>query len=201
MAIEKLKSHKSPGIDQILAFFLKKGVEQFAVRSINVLLQFGIRRNCLRRGRSRLLCLCIRRAIKEIVLFNRGRAAITKLNSILWDRDVTPKTKTHIYHAVVKSTITYAAETWCLKAKTVAKLNSTEMDFWRHSARISRKEKIRNNVIKQKMNVTRSLLEDIKSKQLKWYGHVQRMEEGRLPKEVMKWSPPGRRKRGRPKLT
>jgi hypothetical protein len=27
------------------------------------------------------------------------------------------------------------------------------------------------------------------------------MEEGRLPKEVMKWRPPGRRKRGRPELT
>jgi hypothetical protein len=27
------------------------------------------------------------------------------------------------------------------------------------------------------------------------------MEEGRLPKEVMKWRPPGRRKRERPKLT
>jgi hypothetical protein len=27
------------------------------------------------------------------------------------------------------------------------------------------------------------------------------MEEGRLPKQVMKWNPPGRRKRGRPKLT
>jgi hypothetical protein len=24
------------------------------------------------------------------------------------------------------------------------------------------------------------------------------MEEGRLPKDVMKWRPPGRRKRGRP---
>ena len=68
-----------------------------------------------------------------------------------------------------------AAETWCLKAKTVAKLNSTEIDFWRRSARISRKDKIRNNIIKQKMNVTRSLslLEDIKTKQLKLYGHVQ----------------------------
>jgi hypothetical protein len=74
----------------------------------------------------------------------RGRAAISKLNSFLWDRDVTPKTKTHIYHAIVKSTITYAAETWCLQAKTIAKLVSTEMDFWRRSARISRKEKIRN---------------------------------------------------------
>ena len=27
------------------------------------------------------------------------------------------------------------------------------------------------------------------------------MEDGRLPKEVMKWRPPGRRKRGRSKLT
>jgi len=132
---------------------------------------------------------------------NRGRAAITKLNSILWDRDVTLKTKTRIYHAIVKSTITYAAETWCLKAKTVAKLNSTEMDFWRRSARISRKDKIRNTIIKTKMNVVTSLLDDIKTKQLQWYGHVQRMEEGSLPKEVMEWRPPGKRKRGRPKLT
>jgi len=44
------------------------------------------------------------------------------------------------------------------------------------------------------------LIDDIKTKQLLWYGHVQRMEEGRLPKEVTKWCPPGRRKRGRPKL-
>jgi hypothetical protein len=48
---------------------------------------------------------------------NRGRAAITKLNSILWGRDVNPKTKTHIYHAIVKSTITYATETGCLKVQ------------------------------------------------------------------------------------
>jgi len=119
----------------------------------------------------------------------------------LWDRDVTSKTKTYIYHAIVKSTITYAAETWRLKEKRVTKLNSTEMDFRRRSARISRKDKIRNTIIKQKMNVTRSLLDDIKTKQLQWYGHVQRMEEGRLTKEVMKWRPPGGRKRGRLKLT
>ena len=58
------------------------------------------------------------------------------------------------------------------------------MDFWRRSARISTKDKIRNNIIKQKMNVTRSLLEDIKTKQLKWYGHVQRMEEGDCQKKL-----------------
>jgi hypothetical protein len=41
----------------------------------------------------------------------------------------------------------------------------------------------------------------IKTKQMQWYGHVQRMGEGRLSKEVLKWRPSGRRKRGRPKLT
>jgi hypothetical protein len=80
---------------------------------------------------------------------NKGRAVITKLNGILWGRNVTPKTKTHVYHTILKSTIPYAAETWCLKAKMLAKLNSTEMDFWRRSARLSRKDKIRKTIIKQ----------------------------------------------------
>ena len=57
----------------------------------------------------------------EIDRINEGRAVISQLNGILWDRDMTPKTKTHIYHAVVKSTVTYAAETWFLKAKTTGK--------------------------------------------------------------------------------
>jgi hypothetical protein len=65
---------------------------------------------------------------------------------------------------------------------------------------MSRKDKIRNTITKQKMNVTRSLLDDNETKQRQWYGHVQRMEEGRLPKEVMKWRPPGRT-RSRPKHT
>jgi hypothetical protein len=55
--------------------------------------------------------------------------------------------------------------------------------------------------IKQRTNITRSLLDDIKSKQFQWHGHVQRIKNERLPKEVMKWRPPERRKRGRPKLT
>jgi len=35
--IEKLKSHKSPGIDQIPAELIKAGVRQFAVRFMNLL--------------------------------------------------------------------------------------------------------------------------------------------------------------------
>ena len=63
------------------------------------------------------------------------------------------------------------------------------------------KKYFRRQKVKQKVNVTRSLLDDIKTKQLQWYGHIQRMDEGRWPRKVMKWRPLGRRKRGRPKLT
>ena len=52
LAIEKLKSHKSPGIDQITEELFKAGVSKFAVRFINLSLLFGIRRNCLESGRS-----------------------------------------------------------------------------------------------------------------------------------------------------
>jgi hypothetical protein len=69
------------------------------------------------------------------------------------------------------------------------------------STRIPGKDKIRNTTIKKIMNVTRSLLDDIKTKQLQWYEHVRKMEERRVPKEVLKWRSPGRRKRGRPTLT
>ena len=48
-------------------------------------------------------------------------------------------------------------ETWRLKAKKLAKLNFTEIDFWRRSARISR-----NTIIKQKMDIAISLLDVIK---------------------------------------
>jgi hypothetical protein len=53
LVIEKLKSHKSQGIDQIPAEWIKARVEQFVERYINSLFLLGTRRNCLRSGRSR----------------------------------------------------------------------------------------------------------------------------------------------------
>jgi len=61
MAIEKPKRHKSPGIDQIPA-------EKFALKSLNLLILFGIKGNCLRSGRSRSLYLFIRREMQQIVV-------------------------------------------------------------------------------------------------------------------------------------
>ena len=54
------------------------------------------------------------------------------------------------------------------------------------------------------VSVTSTLLEEpiikeIEQNQLTWYGHVQRMAEGRLPKITLKWMPKQKTARGRPK--
>jgi len=42
------------------------------------------------------------------------------------------------------------------------------------------------------------IVKEIEHNQLTWYGHVQSMVEGRLPKIALKWMPKQERARGRP---
>jgi len=53
LAVETLKRHKSHELIKFQKNWLKQGIEQFDLRSIKVLIRFGIGRKCLRSGRSR----------------------------------------------------------------------------------------------------------------------------------------------------
>jgi hypothetical protein len=72
------------------------------------------------------------------------------------------------------------------------------MDVLRRSSRISRKEIIRNVTIRQQIGLEETIIKETEQNQLTWYGHVQRMAGGRLPKIALKWMPK-QRARGRPK--
>jgi hypothetical protein len=73
------------------------------------------------------------------------------------------------------------------------------MDAMRRSSRISRKDKIRNETIRQQIGLEETIIKEIEQNQLTWYGHVQRMVEGRMPKMALKCMPKQKRARGRPK--
>jgi hypothetical protein len=104
-----------------------------------------------------------------------------------------------MYQALVQSILLYGAETWTLNTQQENKLLATGMDFWRRSARKSRKEKVRNVTIKEVMEVRKNILEVIEEKRLRWFRHVKRMPGNRLPLKVLEWEPEGTRRRGRPK--
>ena len=79
VVIEKLKSHKSPGWIKSQQNCLRRGVEQFTMRSINLLFLFGIRRNY---PRSEGISRCRRRAVKRTVNY-RGISLLPTRYKIL----------------------------------------------------------------------------------------------------------------------
>ena len=67
------------------------------------------------------------------------------------------------------------------------------MDALRRSSCISRKERIRNVTIRKQIGLDKTIIKETEQNQLTWYGHVQRMAEGRLPKIALKWIPKQRK--------
>ena len=54
-------------------------------------------------------------------------------------------------------------------------------------------------LLEKKINIKNSVLDYIGYKQLNWYGHVERMDEERLPRKIFEWCPRGKRGKGRPR--
>ena len=51
------------------------------------------------------------------------------------------------------------------------------------------------------MDAQDTILDDVTRKQLIWYGHIERMNQTRLPKIMINWKHEGRKKRSRPRRT
>jgi hypothetical protein len=92
----------------------------------------------------------------------------------------------------------YGAETWRLTENNERQVEATEMDGLRRSSRIARKVRIRNVTIRQRIGLEETIMKNIEQNRLTWYGHVQRMAEGRLAKTALKWKPKQNKARGRP---
>jgi hypothetical protein len=71
---------------------------------------------------------------------------------------------------------------WRLKETNKGRVEATEMDGLRKSSKLSRKERIRNVTIRQQIGLEETIIKENEKNQLTWYGHVQRMAEGRLSK-------------------
>ena len=95
---------------------------------------------------------------------------------------------------MVKSVLIYGAETCSLYEDDRRRINGTEMDALRRSARICKLDRKTNEYIRGKMDAQDMILDDITWKQLIWYGHVERMDLTRLTKIMIHWKPEGREK-------
>lgn len=129
----------------------------------------------------------------------RGKTIIKQLHPILWNDTISKNTKKRIFNSFVESTTTYGSEVWTLNKSLKDKIAATEMMYWRRCCKVTLMDRIRNDDIRERMNIDKPLTTIIEEKQLTWYGHMRRMNENRMPKKVWEWTPTQRRKRGRPR--
>ena len=78
------------------------------------------------------------------------------------------------------------------------KLNVFEMKCLRSMAGVSLMDRVRNEVVRMRTGVRGDLATTVDMNVLRWFGHVERMENDRLLKRVMNAEVSGRGARGRP---
>jgi hypothetical protein len=73
-------------------------------------------------------------------------------NTVLGKKEVDPKTKIQIYKSVHIPTSTYGAESWPLTTKHENRIIATEIKFIRRTVGKTRRDKWRNNGIREAQN-------------------------------------------------
>ena len=119
-------------------------------------------------------------------------------SSVVVKKELSRKAKLSIYRSIFVPTLTYGHELWVVTERTRSRVQAAEMSFLRRVAGFSLRDRVRSSVIRRGLGVEPLLLR-IERSQLRWLGHLTRMPPGRLPGEVFRACPTGRRPRGRPR--
>ena len=83
-----------------------------------------------------------------------------------------------------------------MTSRTRSKVQAAEMEVLRLIKGVTRMDRIRNVDIRNELEIE-DILNLIERGQLRWFGHVKRMENARYPRKVLEWQPDGTRPAGR----
>ncbi|KAK3525692.1 hypothetical protein QTP70_005846 [Hemibagrus guttatus] len=137
---------------------------------------------------------------REIDRWIGAAAAVMRsmYRSVVVKKELSRKAKLSIYQSIYIPTLTYGHELWVMTERVRSQIQAAEMSFLRRVAGRSLRDRVRSSVTREELGVEPLLLH-IERGQLRWLGHLFRMPPGRLPGEVFRACPTGKRPRGRPR--
>ena len=131
----------------------------------------------------------------------KANSSFGRLWTRVWqERGIQTQTKIAVYRSVVMSALLYGCESWTLYSRHVKQLDQFHIRCLRRIMNISWQERIPNTEVLHRAGLC-GIETYIRKIQLRWAGHVARMEESRIPKQIF-FSElcQGERARGRPTL-
>jgi len=110
-------------------------------------------------------------------------------------------TKIILYKTIIRLVVLYGAEAWTLTKKEQALLIFETKIFRRiHGFKYENGEwKSRTNRELEEVSEGENILKWIKGQKISWLGHLERLEEDRMPKKIFTQELEGTRRRGRPR--
>ena len=102
-----------------------------------------------------------------------------------------------LHGKVVVPTVLYGSESWGMKVTERQKLNVFKMKCLRSMTGVSQLDRVRNEVVRARTGMRRELAARVDMNVLKWFSHVERMDNDRLLKKIMNEKVSGRSARGR----
>ena len=131
----------------------------------------------------------------------KSAGTMAKLSTRVWlNNQLTIRTKIKVYQACVLSTLLYSSESWTTYSKQENRLESFHMRCLRRILGITWEDKLTNNFVLEKCNML-SIHSLLCQRRLRWLGHVRRMNDGRIPKDMLYGElATGHRSVGRPVL-
>ena len=131
----------------------------------------------------------------------KASTAMARLATRVWDNSMlTTNTKMKVYQVCVHSTLLCSSETWTLYTRQERRLNTFHLRCLRRILDISWQDHVSNKEVLEQAGI-QSVFAILSQKRLRWLGHVRRMQDGRIPKDILYGElATGSRPAGRPVL-
>lgn len=131
----------------------------------------------------------------------KASSAFGRLTQRLWkNHNVPVNVKCKVYKAIVISTLLYAGESWTLHKTQVKRIHAFIMRHLRKIMNIKWWQHVSNKEVLRRAGY-KCVHDLLIQRNLRWAGHVARLENTRLPKQILfSQLTDGHRGRGRPKL-
>ena len=108
---------------------------------------------------------------------NEGYRVWGALKSVLNNRGLGINVKKCLYEGIILPTAFYGAEAWGMRRAERRKVNVLEMKYLRSLIIVSRMDRVRNDEVRRRAGIKWELASRAGQRVLKWFGHVERMDE------------------------
>ena len=119
-------------------------------------------------------------------------------HSVVLNRELSRKAKVFVFKSIFVPILTYGHESWIMTERVRSQMQASEMRFLRKIEGVTMFDKHRNTAIRESLDIE-SLLFRIERSQFRWFCHVSRMPQERLPKQTLFAEVSGKRPVGRPR--